>query len=180
MTLTTRVEGPFSSVASILEAIIEDEGTAGGLVELITTIKYYAPVKSFKSSIISQWLETICPLLVPHTPTMSKGSQVLFVGAIREILNWERDASSKANCPFSSADIERLCELLNNLTHELLVEMAERALGTTLDTVEGNSSTSVRERALCVYNYVMAQRSSVRSSSEWQQSPPQSPVGRGY
>ncbi|KAG6851593.1 hypothetical protein C0991_007815, partial [Blastosporella zonata] len=50
MSLSTRVEGPFSSMASILEAIIEDEGTTGGLVELTTTIKSYAAVKTFKSS----------------------------------------------------------------------------------------------------------------------------------
>ncbi|KAG6838967.1 hypothetical protein C0991_006944, partial [Blastosporella zonata] len=90
MSLTTRVKGPFSLVASILEAIIEDEGTTGGLVELTTTIKSYAAVKTFKSSVIIQWVETICPPLTkPHMPSMSKWSQIVFVSALQEILNWE-------------------------------------------------------------------------------------------
>ncbi|KAG6861990.1 hypothetical protein C0991_011573, partial [Blastosporella zonata] len=129
MSLTTRVKGPFSLVASILEAIIKDAGTTGGLVELTTTIKSYAAIKTFKSSVISQWLETICPALTkPHTPSMSKRSQIVFVGALQEILNWECDASSRMHCPIPSADVKRLCDFLNTLTHELPVEMAERVL----------------------------------------------------
>ncbi|KAG6859785.1 hypothetical protein C0991_012586, partial [Blastosporella zonata] len=96
-------------MASILEAIIDDEGTTGGLVELTTTIKSYAAVKTFKSSVISQWLKTICPPLTkPHMPSMSKGSQILFVGALQEVLTWERDASSRMHCPIPSADVKRL------------------------------------------------------------------------
>ncbi|KAG6815953.1 hypothetical protein H0H87_009999, partial [Tephrocybe sp. NHM501043] len=98
---------------------------------------------------------------------MPQGSQVLLIVALCEILNWERDPLPKVNCPLSSADIERLCELLNTLTHELPVEMAERALGITLDKMEGISSISIHDRAFCVYNSVMVQRSSSGRKRKW-------------
>ncbi|KAG6918824.1 hypothetical protein DXG01_011227 [Tephrocybe rancida] len=187
--LITQIEGPFSSLASVLEAIIEDEGMIGGLVELTTTIESYkatplskTTAPAFKSSVINQWLELICPALRNGSPALSKGSQVLLVGALREILDWEREAPAGTHPPLSGADVERLLDLLNNLTHELPVEMAERALGTTLSTsvlgipsmstgpnASGPSSPSMHERASCVYAHVLAQRSRAAS-------PPQSPI----
>ncbi|KAG6829869.1 hypothetical protein H0H92_003213 [Tricholoma furcatifolium] len=186
MSLTTRVEGPFSSLASILEAIIEDKGSTAGLVELIATLKSYAPeVETFQSSIIDQRLESICLPLSSSSSTssMSKGSEVLLVGALRDILIWEREAGG---CPLSTGTIERLLNLLNDLTHELPVEMAERALGSIEagnlrpagdddSELYSQPSAPLRDRALCVYNRIMAHRASGRPDRDWQ-SPPPSPI----
>ncbi|KAG6868808.1 hypothetical protein C0993_010106 [Termitomyces sp. T159_Od127] len=132
MLLITHAHGPFSMVATIMDAIVEDEGAIGGLLILISTLKSYKPTKPFKSSVIDQWLETICPsLLSSDRPPDSEGSQVLLVLALLEILVWEREWSLERPFPFSNDTIQHLIDIIGKLTHKLPVELAERAIGVT-------------------------------------------------
>ncbi|KAG5351986.1 hypothetical protein C0989_004281 [Termitomyces sp. Mn162] len=146
MLLATRDEGPFSLLASFYEAIVEDKGTIGGLLILLTTLREYKP-QVFDSSIVDRWLGVICPYLSRWQP-LNNGSQFLLVITLLEILTWKRDTPFEVCFPISDNTIGKLIDILNeHVDNVLSITMAERGLGIIPDS---GSSEHGRVRSICM------------------------------
>ncbi|KAH0583275.1 hypothetical protein H2248_011151 [Termitomyces sp. 'cryptogamus'] len=146
MLLATRDEGPFSLLASFYEASVEDKGTIGGLLILLTTLRRYKP-RVFDSSIVDKWLKIICPYLLNWQP-LNTGSQFLLVVTLLEILAWKRDTPFEVCFPISDNNLEYLVSILGHrLDKDLPITMAERGLGIIPDLGSSN-----RDRARSISN----------------------------
>ncbi|KAG5719906.1 hypothetical protein E4T56_gene9178 [Termitomyces sp. T112] len=134
MLLATRDEGPFSLLASFYEASVEDKGTIGGLLILLTTLRRYKP-RVFDSSIVDRWLKVICPNLERWGQPLNNGSQILLVITLLEILTWKRDTPFEVCFPISDNVIRKLIRILKyRIDNVLPITMAERGLGIIPDS----------------------------------------------
>ncbi|KAH0583270.1 hypothetical protein H2248_011145 [Termitomyces sp. 'cryptogamus'] len=134
MLLATRDEGPFSLLASFYEASVEDKGTIGGLLILLTTLRRYKP-RVFDSSIVDRWLKVICPYLKRWDMPLNNGSQILLVITLLEILTWKRDTPFEVCFPISDNVIKKLIRILKYRIDKVLpITMAERGLGIIPDS----------------------------------------------
>ncbi|KAG6909818.1 hypothetical protein DXG01_015311 [Tephrocybe rancida] len=144
LSVLTEHLGPFTTTTFILQDVLYDTRTTA-LLEFVRRFKSLAP-KMVESHAIHKLLDFVLaeePQRMPH----SEGSNVLFIAALRIILDWEHEATLDKPCAFSDADIIRLLEnLKKNFFHsQLCLETAEKLLGTTFTpAIAGDTSSNTR------------------------------------
>ncbi|KAG6852589.1 hypothetical protein C0991_010772 [Blastosporella zonata] len=164
-------QGPFTTFASILQDLTAG-GNATGLLTLIIALKSVKLPKNADISLIHQILGTLFPLRWKKFNIGPEGSQVLCVGALCEILKWERDASPETPCLFSSDDIHRILRSILHFDSQLSVEKAEQMLGDLLipettdikDVSVIEEREQLRARMRTLYDRVQRQRSKWRGT----------------
>ncbi|KAG6824178.1 hypothetical protein H0H87_012311 [Tephrocybe sp. NHM501043] len=124
--------GPFRTLMYIQEDLTMQKGRISGLLEFVYEVRRLGPGIGLprKASVINdilknRWLDS------EDRPTL-RGSQLLFVCAICEILRWEKEASVPGSkpCLIPSEIVGSIIAGLPNVVScEEAVEMAERVLG---------------------------------------------------
>ncbi|KAG6855290.1 hypothetical protein H0H87_005401, partial [Tephrocybe sp. NHM501043] len=128
----TQQLGPFRTLMYIQEDLTMQNGRISGLLEFVYEVKRLGPAIGLplKASVINDILKN--RWLDPEDGPTSRGSQLLFVCAICEILRWEEEASVPRSkpCLIPSEIVGSIVTCLPTwVSCKEAVELAERVLG---------------------------------------------------